>query len=134
MLRWSSCPTNQRGRSTDDVNLIGQFGVGFYSGYLVADKMTVASRSAQDGADAKQYVWESQAGSSFTVKEDTDGEALEGSGTRITLHLKEGASLTRSASFQSAFFQFAFSVSFAACLSAFAVSVSVSQAVFCCCK
>ena len=74
--------------SNDDVNLIGQFGVGFYSGYLVADKMTVTSKSAQGGADAKQLVWESQAGSSFTVKEDTTGEPIEGSGTRITLHLK----------------------------------------------
>jgi molecular chaperone HtpG len=70
------------------VNLIGQFGVGFYSGYLVADKMTVASKSAQ-APDSKQYVWESQAGSSFTVKEDTEGTQIEGSGTRITLHLKE---------------------------------------------
>ena len=68
--------------------MIGQFGVGFYSGYLVADKMTVTSKSAQGGADAKQFVWESQAGSSFTVKEDTTGEPIEGSGTRITLHLK----------------------------------------------
>ncbi|KAL8480417.1 hypothetical protein ACS0TY_026558 [Phlomoides rotata] len=55
-----------------DVCMIGQFGVGFYSAYLVAEK----------------YVWESQAGGSFTITRDTSGEVL-GRGTKITLYLKE---------------------------------------------
>jgi len=77
------------GQGNDDVNLIGQFGVGFYSGYLVADKMTVVSKSAQSD-DSIQYKWESQAGSSFTIIEDKDGKPFpNGAGTRITLHLKE---------------------------------------------
>lgn len=71
-----------------DLNLIGQFGVGFYSGFLAADKMTVVTKPSQ-GEDKRQYRWESSAGSSFTVAEDVDGDAIEGSGTRITLHLKE---------------------------------------------
>jgi len=76
--------------SGDDVNLIGQFGVGFYSGYLVADKMTVQTKSMQP--NSKSFVWESQAGSSFTVAEDDSIEPFEsGSGTRIILELKEDA-------------------------------------------
>ena len=70
-----------------DLNLIGQFGVGFYSGFLAADRMSVISRPSQ-GEDRRQYRWESAAGSSFTVVED-DSEPIEGSGTRIVLHLKE---------------------------------------------
>ena len=71
--------------ASDDVNLIGQFGVGFYSGYLVADKMTVLTKSMNGGGVHK---WESDAKAGYTV--EASDEALEGdSGTKITLALKE---------------------------------------------
>merc|ERR1712193_137813 len=70
-----------------DANLIGQFGVGFYSAFLVADKVTVTSKCNDD---ATQHVWESSADASFTVVEDPRGNTL-GRGTRVTLHLKEDA-------------------------------------------
>merc|ERR1712228_991922 len=70
-----------------DANLIGQFGVGFYSAFLVADKVTVTSKSNDDPV---QHVWGFSADASFTVVEDPRGNTL-GRGSRITLHLKEDA-------------------------------------------
>lgn len=71
------------GDAKKDVPLIGQFGVGFYSAFVIADKVTVESRKA---GDDKGYYWESEANGEFIIG---DAENIA-RGTKITLHTKEG--------------------------------------------
>lgn len=73
------------GESAKDSQLIGQFGVGFYSAFIIADKVTVKSRRA--GAKPEEgIVWESAGEGEFTIKQ----EKKESRGSQIILHLKEG--------------------------------------------
>ncbi|PAA93447.1 hypothetical protein BOX15_Mlig026879g1 [Macrostomum lignano] len=74
---------NEAKSQTEMTDLIGQFGVGFYSAFLVADRVTVITKNNDD----KQYIWESDA-SSFSINEDPRGNTLK-RGTEIILHMKD---------------------------------------------
>jgi len=68
-----------------DLSMIGQFGVGFYSAYLVADKVEVVSKHNDDSA----HVWTSEAGSSFRIRDATPEDNAPARGTAIKLYLKK---------------------------------------------
>jgi molecular chaperone HtpG len=68
-----------------DISMIGQFGVGFYSAYLVAERVTVVTKSSDED---KQWLWESSAGGTFTIVEDTENPIRLTRGTMIILHMK----------------------------------------------
>jgi len=74
-------------KGSEDLNLIGQFGVGFYSVYLVADYVEVVTKHASDDT---QWVWESSASGKYAISPDTAGDPL-GRGTEIRIHIKEDA-------------------------------------------
>ncbi|GAX12772.1 hypothetical protein FisN_15Hh251 [Fistulifera solaris] len=77
------------GDGSADLGLIGQFGVGFYSAYLVANRVEVVTKSMQEGS--KQYRWSSTADSSYTIEEDDSVTFESGAGTQLILHLKDEA-------------------------------------------
>eukprot|EP00188_Purpureofilum_apyrenoidigerum_P000342 Plantae.Rhodophyta-Purpureofilum_apyrenoidigerum.ctg11445.p1 GENE.Plantae.Rhodophyta-Purpureofilum_apyrenoidigerum.ctg11445~~Plantae.Rhodophyta-Purpureofilum_apyrenoidigerum.ctg11445.p1 ORF type:complete len:748 (+),score=213.98 Plantae.Rhodophyta-Purpureofilum_apyrenoidigerum.ctg11445:106-2349(+) len=76
------------GKGKADTSLIGQFGVGFYSAFLVADKVTVYTKSFTD-ANAPTLKWLSENTSSYTIEEDNSVDLGQG-GTKIVLHIKDG--------------------------------------------
>jgi heat shock protein beta len=75
----------KKAKESDAQQLIGQFGVGFYSAFLVADSVTVISKSYKE---TQQHVWHSDAAQDYIVAEDPRGDTLK-HGTHIILHFKE---------------------------------------------
>lgn len=82
----------QAAQSSDKLSLIGQFGVGFYASFMVANKVEVISRKA---GEAETWHWESDGATGFSVREAKKDEAVrlkDGHGTAIVLHIRDEAS------------------------------------------
>src|SRR3546814_13937134 len=80
----TACVGQQVGNKQEGANLIRQFGVGFYSAFMVAERVDVSTRRDDD---AEGWKWTTDGRGAFTIAEDKDAQAR---GTRITLHLREG--------------------------------------------
>ena len=76
----------EKAEATEDIGIIGQFGVGFYSGFMVADRVKVISRGY---ASDKTFVWESDGAEGYTVREATAEEAKSTCGTDVVLAIKQ---------------------------------------------
>ena len=81
MFKSQESETEDNKKAMEDIDIIGQFGVGFYSAFMVADSISVISKAY---GEEKAYIWESHGVDGYTVKENERQET----GTEVTLHIK----------------------------------------------